>query len=321
MDNFPRSLADVDLNLLYTLHEVARTGSVTAAAKRLGRSQPAISTRIHQLETQLGVRLLERAGRNVCLSPIGRVVCEDVARVVLGMDNMLDRVRATRDQPVGTLRIGALPTLCAYMLAPLVVQLTASHPHLRVELAPSLTAPQLDLLRAGDLDLLLSVGPVKAPNVRIEVVGEVDACLVMKREGAPRTRGPISTAAFARLPYVSYGRVGDPFFDEVATFVERCQRVAEASDLPKSRRTNVAETARVQVSNIQAIKQLVLEGAGVSILPRYTVIEPGLATRNLDGFKATFPLCVVTRPTGHRVPIVKAFVQLLVASLGRGKKN
>ena len=122
----PRRLGQIDLNLLFTLYEVDRLGSVTAAARALGRTQPAISTRLRQLEQQLGAALFERAGPVLRFSPVGRAVLEEIGPLVASLGAVLDRTRGVDAEPAGALRVGALPTLCAYMLAPVAVGLNVT---------------------------------------------------------------------------------------------------------------------------------------------------------------------------------------------------
>lgn len=295
----PGTLANIDLNLLYTLHEVARTGSVTAAARTLGRTQPAISTRLRLLERQLGVELFERAGRAVRLTPVGRAVVEEVRLLVPQLGAVLDRTRGMDAEPVGTVRIGALPTLCAYLLAPAVHRLTEQHPRARVRMTPGLTATQIDGIRGGEFDVLVSVGRVREPGLRVVDVGRIDACAVLPSRSR-LARGRLSAKKLAAAPFIAYGRIGDPFFDAVTTFLDRADLLRRVS---------------IEVSNIQAIKQLVLEGAGVSILPRYTIVEPALVTRAVDGLDVALPLCVVTRPNAERAPIVRELLREITSEV------
>ena len=99
---------------------------------------------------------------------------------------------------------------------------------------------------------------------------------------------------------VAYGKIGDPFFDAVWEFLER---------------TDLVRRVRVEVANIQAIKQIVLEGGGVSILPRYTLVEPTLAARQLRGLDVRLPLCAVTRPRGDEAPVVREMLRELATEV------
>jgi DNA-binding transcriptional LysR family regulator len=290
-----RALGQLDLNLLYTFHEVARLGGVTAAARVLGRTQPAISGRLKHLEQQLGVTLFVRTGHVMKLSPVGAVVLEEVGRVIATLGVVLDRTRGLDGEPAGTVRIGALPTLCAYLLSPLVVGLARAHHRVRIELSPGMVAPQIELLKSGDLDVLVSVGDVRSRGIEVRRLGDVAACAVLRSADRP-PRGVMSARALRERDFVGYGRIGDPFFDAVWSFLERA---------------HIAEGVRITVPNIQAMKQLVLEGGGVTILPRYTVVEKTLATRAVRGLDVRMPLFLATRPRADEVPVIREVVRRL----------
>lgn len=299
----PRRLAQFDLNLLLTLHEVARLGSVTAAARSLGRTQPAISTRLRQLELGLGVKLFERSGPVLRLTPVGLTVREEVALLVTQLGAVLDRTRGVDAEPVGTVRVGALPTLCAYLLADLAVWLTRAHPRARVKMTPGLTSSQLDGLKSGELDVLVSVGMIRDASLRVRTLGEIDACVV-----APKAlrlpRGKLSVRDLARHECIAYGKIGDPFFDAVWDFLEQNQ---------------LASKVRIECSNIQAVKQLVLAGGGISIVPRYTIVEPTLVARDLAGLDVRLPLCVATRPRGDEAPVVRELLRGLSSTISTSR--
>ncbi len=294
-----RKLGQVDLNLLFTLYEVGRLGSVTAAARELGRTQPAISQRVRQLEDQLGVPLFERSGPVLRLTAIGRAVLEEVGLVVAQLGTVLDRTRDLDAAPVGTVRVGALPTVCAYILAPVAVRLARAHARAAVKMVPGLTAPQLDALRGGDIDVLISVGQIRDRSLEVTTLGEIDACVVApSRLRLPR--GALAVRDLESHDLVGYGEIGDPFFDAVWKFLDR---------------TDLARRIRIEVAHIQTIKQLVLGGGGVSILPRYTVVESTLTARALRGLDVRMPLCVVTRPRGDAVPVVRALLDELAREI------
>jgi DNA-binding transcriptional LysR family regulator len=166
----------------------------------------------------------------------------------------------------------------------------------------------LESLRSGELDILLSVGLVRDSALRVRTLGEIDACLVMPATMSSRLprRKHVSIKQLALYECVAYGKIGDPFFDAVWAFLEDADLV---------------RNVRIEVPNIQAIKQLVLEGGGVSILPRYTIVESTLAIRELRGLDVRLPLCAITRPRGDQSPIVRELLRELSANLSVTKRK
>jgi DNA-binding transcriptional LysR family regulator len=284
-------LGHIDLDLLYTFRAVVDAGGVVAASRRLGRSQPAISARLRQLEASIGVRLFERAGRGLALTLLGRAIDDEVTGVVAAAHRVLDRLQATVSEPVGLLRVGALPTVCSHMLPAAVVRFLARCPGARIDLRPGGDVEaQLDEVRRGELDVVVSIGRPPPGDLLIVPLREVTAVLAAPRR--LKLSASVSVGRLRELPYVGYGATGDFFFDAVWRFLERA---------------GVAKQVRVRVAHIQAIKGLVAEGAGVSILPDYTVRESSLRRHRVTGFRASFPSWIAMRESTRDVPLVARF--------------
>lgn len=300
-----RAIANLDLNLLYTLHSVVELGGVGAAARALGRTQPAISLRLKQLETAMGGKLLTRAGRGVTLTPLGRTMAAEVAAVIERVHGLLDAARASSREPVGILRIAALPTLSAWLLAPAVAELSRAHPRLTVEIAPGFTAAHLEALRRGEHDVVLSIGrpDAAASGVVIRELGRVRPCAILPA-GSGRPRGSrtrrISLAELAKHPILHFGRVGDAFFDTVDTFLQQ---------------HGLERNVRILVPHIQSLQALVAAGAGLAIVPDYTVARPDLVRCRVDGLTLEHPVWVGVRETSQEIPAVSALLALLVRRL------
>jgi DNA-binding transcriptional LysR family regulator len=197
----PVDLANVDLNLLYTFHAVAASGGVGAAARTLRRSQPAVTARIRQLERDLGVVLFERAGRGVKPTIVGRAVLERVAGLVASLGTILDEIHAAGGEPVGTVRVGALPTLTTYVLPPVVAELLAAYPRLRFDIAPGLLATHLERLARGELDAVVSVGDAPERGLAIREVGQVRAMAAVPASMFARAR-VLKLEAMRRHPFI-----------------------------------------------------------------------------------------------------------------------
>src|ERR1035437_1899600 len=93
----------MELNYLRQFYEVARTGGVTAAARRLRVQQPAVSKALRKLEDQMGSKLTQRAGRRLALTPLGeRVfqVCERVFDEVDAIPSLIGEGGSTCSGPI-----------------------------------------------------------------------------------------------------------------------------------------------------------------------------------------------------------------------------
>ncbi len=295
-------LGQVDLNLLYTLHLVHELGSVGAAARRLGRSQPAISVRLRQLEAELGIALFEPAGRRIALTLAGRAVHEEAQAIVQRAQHLLDRARQSSAEPTGTLRIGTLPTVSAFLLGPILAELLADHPGVRVEIEPGLVRGQLERLRAGQLDMVISVGPRPSAPLKVIPLGGVRPVLAFTQALLPTSPRVVTLRHLRGLPLVAFGKTDDAFFDQVWTFVERGGLVGNI---------------RLRVGHIQTLKAFVHLGVGAAMVPDYTAREPGLICRPIDGLGFAQPLWVAIRPSGRQVPLIQRLVEQLPRAIAR----
>lgn len=142
----------LDLTRLRILAAVARTGSVTAAARELNYSQPSVSHHLARLETESGAQLLQRVGRGIRLTEAGRVLA-DRAIEILGR---LDAASAELDSYVGLgagrLRIAAYSTAVVALLPRVAAVLARDHPGVRLEIVDTHPPEALELLRAGEVD-------------------------------------------------------------------------------------------------------------------------------------------------------------------------
>jgi DNA-binding transcriptional LysR family regulator len=153
--------AGISLRQIESFYWVARLQSFSGAALQLNTTQPAISNRIRELESHLGVRLFTRAGRSISLTPEGRDFV-DLAERFLELGDELTRKARSGDGISGMLRIGAADTIALTWLPRLVAELSRQYPRLNVELLVDLSVHVQSKLADGDLDIGFLVGT--APN-------------------------------------------------------------------------------------------------------------------------------------------------------------
>jgi DNA-binding transcriptional LysR family regulator len=253
-----------DLGRVLAFYEVARTGSVGAAALRLGRSQPAISHRLRGLARELGVEPFELVGRRLVLTPAGRELFGRVEHIVaLARDLAPDRagVRELR----GRVRVGTLPTVAAHLLPRPFSALLARHPTLGVTAALALSDVLSERLRSGDLDVALFVGAKHTAGFALELVGRDRLVLVTApSRGRRRTPAKLSAADLRGRRYLGWGGVGDETFDAAHAWATANGCIDETTPF---------------VPNIAMLREMVALDAGWTLLPRYTVADEVAAGR------------------------------------------
>ena len=181
----------LDLTRLRVLAAIARTGSVTAAARDLHYSQPSVSHHIARLENESGAQLLQRVGRGIRLTEAGRVLA-DRAIEILGR---LDAASAELDSYVGLgagrLRIAAYTTAVVALLPRVAAALERDHPGIRLEIVDTHPPEALELLRAGEVEAAIVFGYDETADdprgVRLELLRD-DPTYLITVDGPTRLR-------------------------------------------------------------------------------------------------------------------------------------
>ncbi len=148
----------MELSQLRIFQAVAETGSVTRAAELLHRVPSNLSTRLRQLEEQLGVELFHRERQRLQLSPAGKVLLDYAARMLALHDEAFAAVQG--GQPAGEFILGSMYSTAAIHLPALLARYHKTYPavNLQVQTAPS--GELLEGLLAGRLDAALLDGPL-----------------------------------------------------------------------------------------------------------------------------------------------------------------
>ncbi|GAB3232632.1 LysR substrate-binding domain-containing protein [Glycomyces halotolerans] len=137
---------------------VAQTRHFTQAAENLGVTQPSLSKQIKALENELGASVFTRERGRIELTDIGHALIGHARRITAAHEaarSDIDDVLAVR---AGRLRLGATPSLCSWLIAPLLHRYAEAHPGVTVTLTEDGSGPLTERLAAGDLDLAFTIG-------------------------------------------------------------------------------------------------------------------------------------------------------------------
>lgn len=244
---------------LLVLREVARTGSLTRAATHLHTVQSNVTARIQKLEEAAGTPLLKRHARGVRLTPAG----EAAMALAMRLGAVLDDLRFTFDRPVQKratpLRIGAIETVLAAHLPPLVARFLQQHPQVDVSVRTGSSAALLQQLKAGELDAVyvsrVPETPLRSrPALRDELV--VVAPPAEDRKKPWEVNGPMLNVLVQR-----HG----------CSYTERLLKFLAA----KSRRPY----RMLELGTLEGILGFVETGLGVTAMPRAFVAIAGRQRR------------------------------------------
>jgi DNA-binding transcriptional LysR family regulator len=270
---------------------IARKGSLTAAGKLLGVSQPTVSRRLEALESKLKVRLFDRTRQGYELTAIGMELFETVRQVEEDLAEV-DRKIYGRDQDLsGSLRITCTEILLNGYLAPHVWQFLKQNPG--IDLSIVCTQSLLSLSRS-DADLALRF-----------------------------TRRPPETLTGRRLTAAAYGiyaaagAVGSKYTDSncadwdwIGLHDDFYNRMIFGSLLPEGR-------FKHQVDSMAALQSMVRCGLGVSLLPCYIADrDPGLRRLSAEPLpNSKIDLWILYHPDVRRVHRVRLFADFIAAAM------
>src|SRR3954453_16134465 len=143
----------LDVTRLRIIDAVARSGSVTAAAKELSYSQPSVSHHLARLEAETGAQLLQRVGRGIRLTPAGRLLADRAAEILGRIDAADAELSAHVGLTSGRVRLAAFASAIGSLLPQAVAALSERHPGLEISLIDTHPPQAIHLLRAGKIEL------------------------------------------------------------------------------------------------------------------------------------------------------------------------
>lgn len=200
---------------------VVEEGGLSAAARRLHLSQPAVSQTVQTLERQFGVQLLVRSNSGVKPTEAGRTLLTE-ARTVLAQHDQAMAALAREVSGSSLLRIGIPLELPSDLLSRGLADLGGAFPGTRVQVVHATTTGQLDLLRAGELDLgLLREHPAGLELDAMPVLEEKLGVLLSQSDAAKLTGpGGVRLESLTGLTWIGFPREGSPaWYDEIVAIL------------------------------------------------------------------------------------------------------
>ncbi len=247
---------------LETFVWVVKLGSFHGAAAKLSATQPAVSQRIAQLETEFGVRLLKRESRPVVATKEGRDLFIHAERL-LRMRGEMERVLADRSAVRGVLRLGVSETIVHTWLSRFIDLVDEMYPSLSLEIEVDISANLRERLVAQDIDLAFLLGPVSAASIRNR-----DLCRFPLAFIASPTRalpaGPVPLAELARHPMITFSRLTRPYME-----------ISELFAQPGFAPIRLHATA-----SLAPAVRMALDGRAIAIIPP-AIVEKEIAERKL----------------------------------------
>ncbi|WP_370890272.1 LysR family transcriptional regulator [Janibacter sp. GXQ6167] len=198
----PSELSRVpDLAALNALVVVAQTGSMGAAAVRLGISQQAVSARVRSAEQIIGVRVFARSTQGASPTAAGRSILTWAQDVVVAASALGAGVRDLREAETVALKVAASNTISEVLLPRWAARFRAGHGSARLQVLPGNSEEAIAHLDAGEVDLAFVEGPSVPRRLASRVVARDELVLVVAPDHPwARRRAPISREELAETP-------------------------------------------------------------------------------------------------------------------------
>lgn len=248
----------MELRQIQYFIEVAKREHVTEAATHLHIAQSAVSRQIFNLESELGVDLFIREGRNVKLTPIGRVFLKHVEEAVTILDNARREVKEYLDPGHGTIRIGFPSSLATYTMPTAISAFRDRYPEVKFQLKQGAYYDLIDRVAKGEIDMaLLGPVPMKEKKVKGSILFSENLVALLP------ISHPLANASTLKLSQLREdGFIMFPMgYILREILVEACQQ------------QGFQPTVAFEGEDIDAIRGLVSAGLGVTVIPEITLID------------------------------------------------
>lgn len=291
----------ISSDLIQCFVDIARLGSLAAAARHRQVSPSNISRQLGELEGALGVRLFQRTTRSLTLTHAGELYLEHVQPLLLGLDRAAALASAFNDQPHGVLRISTTSVFAQLYFSSWLPLWFERYPQVSVELI--LDAHYTDLVSA-QVDLALRLGPVDWPGMVVRHLCALPRCVVAAPSRLDLDR-PQNPAALSTLPTLVYPAPHDKprwWFKP-----------------PGQPPFSLSLQARVTAADGLLLRALASQGVGYALLPRWLCAHQLVSGDLVEVFPEYIasttgePASIyLLYPTKRHLPLkVRAFVDFL----------
>lgn len=244
----------MDLRQLRYFVAIIRCGSITRASLQLNIAQPALSLHIRNMEADLGVALLFRTPHGVQPTEAGAILLRNAQLILSQFEQAQAEIRGSTAEPAGEVRMGLPSSISQILGVPLILAARERFPRIRLRVAEAMSGYVLDWLRLGRVDLGLLYTEVEDRNLRsISLLSEE---LLFFGSSLTALDGPATFAALAGhrllvLPGPGHG-LRDLLDDTAAG-------------------QGLRLTPDIEIDAYAAIKVIVEQGLGVSVLPAHAI--------------------------------------------------
>jgi DNA-binding transcriptional LysR family regulator len=243
--------SDLSLTQLRTFLRVVDRGSLSAAARDLGTTQPTISRRLKEIESAYQTKLVVRTTRAFHVTDAGRLVYEMAKQTTMADELLRERLVKQQALVEGTIRVGGPSGFGSMMLAPFCARFIGHHPGLKIEL--HLSDSPADLVSEG-IDVSIRIGRLHDSSLYARTLATLEEVIVSNpiHISLPISR-PVQLSS---LPWIAFTGLPDPG-------LIRLKR--------GSRKHTLHIKPRLMISQITGYREALIAGGGAGLIHRYAV--------------------------------------------------
>jgi DNA-binding transcriptional LysR family regulator len=291
----------MELHQLEMFVAVVEEGSVQRAAKRVFRTQPAVSVTVRKLESQIGAPVFDRSHRSIqTLTPTGKLLYEYAKRLLALRDETFAALKELSDVRRGTLRIGANESISFHLLPRFVQAFLQKHSRVRIVFSYQNSEKLVQELKDRKLDLALLAYATDDPEVETRLLMHDELVLITSPQHILAGRESVHIKELKDEQVIAEDHAG---WREMV--VNSFERHATSLDI------------RIESATIEMIKKMVAAGLGVGFVPLLCVrseVERGeLRVVPVEGLKQERRLWVARRRHGAHSHAAKAFMSVIIS--------
>lgn len=244
----------MDLRQLKTFLCIAKMGSFVQAAQYLGYTQSTVTTQIKNLESHLGIKLFDRLGHKIALTSEGKTFKTYAERIIKLADEAKEAV-TPKAPPNGTIILGTNESLSTYKIPALLQSYRQNYPAVELILKFENCNTIRDCIRNNDIDIALIINrKVEDPDFIVKCLS-IEPMLFITAPNHPLAKKTISAQDFLQTCLI----LTEP----------GCSYRSTIESLLNN--SGITPRSNMEVNSIESIKQLVMLGLGISMLPRFSV--------------------------------------------------
>ncbi|KXU91260.1 LysR family transcriptional regulator [Paraburkholderia monticola] len=242
---------NVTLRQLRVFIEVARLQSFSRAGDEIGLTQSAVSRCVRELESEIGLKLIDRTTREVQLTDVGGNLVSSVSRLLSDLDDALREIREIGEQRRGRVVVAASPTVACRLMPRVVAACMEQFPYVTLGLRDDVQSDVVRKVKSGEVDFGVIIGPFSDDDLLSETLMTDSFCVVSRDDHPLAARKQVTWKELdgERVVMLDYASGSRPLIDAVM------------------QAQGVSATVVQELGHSATVFGLVEAGVGISVLP------------------------------------------------------